>query len=142
VSFYELLLLLHVLAAFALVAAVMLFWTMTLVASLRTTAGAAMFATLARPANILVIAGSVLTLVFGVWLAIYVDDYQLWDGWIIAALVLWLVATGTGDRAGRILSQPSAVTDPARRRVGLGLQVLSTVAVLAVLVLMIYKPGA
>jgi uncharacterized membrane protein len=142
VSFYELLLLLHVLAAFALVAAVVVFWTMTLVAWRGTTAGAAIFTTLARPASILVIAGSVLTLVFGVWLAIYVDGYELWDGWIVASLVLWLVATGAGERGGRILGEPSAVTDPARRRPGLALQVVSTVGVLAVLVLMIYKPGA
>jgi hypothetical protein len=142
VSFYELLLLLHVLAAFALVAALVLFWTMIVIAWRRTTAGAAMFGLLARPASVLVIAGSLLTLVFGVWLTIYVDGYELWDGWIVAALVLWLVGTGAGERGGRILNQPAAVTDPARRRPGLALQLLSTVAVLAVLVLMIYKPGA
>jgi uncharacterized membrane protein len=142
VSFYELLLLLHVLAAFSLVTALALFWTMTIVAWRRVEAGAAMFAGLARPAGVLVIAGSLLTLVFGVWLAIYVDGYELWDAWIVVSLVLWLVGTGAGERAGRILNEPSAVTDPARRGPGLALQVLSTVAVLAVLVLMIYKPGA
>jgi hypothetical protein len=38
--------------------------------------------------------GGLATLVLGIWLAIYVDGYEVWDGWIIAAIVLWLVATG------------------------------------------------
>jgi hypothetical protein len=66
VSFYELLLLLHVLAAFSLVTALVFFWTMTIVAWRRVSAGAAIFEGLARPAGVLVIAGSLLTLAFGV----------------------------------------------------------------------------
>ena len=46
---------------------------------------------LARVGTALVMIGISGTIVFGVWLAISLDRYQLWDGWIIAALVLWAV---------------------------------------------------
>lgn len=48
----------------------------------------------------LVIAGTLGTLVFGIWLAIERDEYQVWDGWILAALVLWAIAAETGRRGG------------------------------------------
>jgi hypothetical protein len=142
VSFYELLLLLHVLAAFAFVAAVVVFWTTTVVGLSRARAGGALYATLARPANALVAVGAIFTLVFGVWLAIYVDGYELWDGWIVASLILWAIGSGTGERASRKLGQPDAFLDPSRRRQGILLQVVATTALLGVLVLMIFKPGA
>ena len=41
----------------------------------------------------------VLLVVFGVWLALYVDGYEIWDGWILAALVLLGVASAFGSRA-------------------------------------------
>jgi cell division protein FtsW (lipid II flippase) len=77
--------------------------------------------------------GGIGTLVFGVWLALYLDQYEFWDGWILGALVLWLVATGLGDGV--------------RRRVGDGKRAalmhwLRTLAVVGLLVLMIWKPGA
>jgi hypothetical protein len=77
--------------------------------------------------------GGLGTLVFGVWLALYLDQYEFWDGWIIGALALWLVATGLGDGV--------------RRRVGNGeraalMHWLRTLAVVGLLVLMIWKPGA
>src|SRR5215213_9507205 len=37
--------------------------------------------------------------VFGIWLAIYVDGYQIWSGWILIALGLFMLATETGRRA-------------------------------------------
>src|SRR5581483_3011206 len=33
--------------------------------------------------------GGLGTIVFGVWLAIVDDAYHVWDGWIVAAIVLW-----------------------------------------------------
>ncbi len=41
-------------------------------------------------------------LVFGIWLAIDVDGYEVWDGWVIAALVLWFVMGALGSRTGKI----------------------------------------
>lgn len=37
--------------------------------------------------------------VFGIWLAIYVDGYEIWSGWIIIAILLLLAASETGRRA-------------------------------------------
>jgi hypothetical protein len=86
--------------------------------------------------------GGLGTLILGVWLALYLDQYEIWDGWIIGALVLWLVATGLGDGvrrrvqatdpAGAMASEPGAAL----------LHWLRTLAVLGLLVLMIWKPGA
>ncbi|MBA3433006.1 MAG: hypothetical protein H0U08_02815, partial [Actinobacteria bacterium] len=35
------------------------------------------------------------TIVLGIWLAISRDEYQVWDGWVIAAIVLWVLAAET-----------------------------------------------
>jgi cell division protein FtsW (lipid II flippase) len=81
--------------------------------------------------------GGLGTLVFGVWLALYLDQYEIWDGWIIGAFVLWLVATGLGDGARRRLAGAEAVESRAAL-----LHWLRTLAVLGLLVLMVWKPGA
>jgi hypothetical protein len=51
----------------------------------------------------------VMTLGFGIWLAISLDAYHPWDGWIIAAIVLWAVAGGTGARGLDLLAWLVAV---------------------------------
>ena len=43
--------------------------------------------------------GGLGTLVLGIWLALYLDGYEIWDGWIITALVLFAIATELGRRA-------------------------------------------
>jgi hypothetical protein len=79
--------------------------------------------------------GGLGTLVFGVWLALYLDQYEFWDGWIIGALVLWLAATGLGDSVRR------RIAGPVESRVAL-MHWLRTLAVVGLLVLMVWKPGA
>jgi cell division protein FtsW (lipid II flippase) len=79
--------------------------------------------------------GGLGTLVFGVWLALYLDQYEFWDGWIIGALVLWLAATGLGDSVRR------RIAGPVESRVAL-IHWLRTLAVVGLLVLMVWKPGA
>jgi hypothetical protein len=81
--------------------------------------------------------GGLGTLVLGVWLALYLDQYEIWDGWIIGAIVLWLVATGLGDSARRGLAETQAVES----RVAV-MHWLRTLAVIGLLVLMVWKPGA
>jgi cell division protein FtsW (lipid II flippase) len=78
--------------------------------------------------------GALGTLIFGVWLALDVDQYEIWDGWIIGAFVLWLVATGLGDtvRRRRAAAEPGVAA----------LHWLRIIAVIGLLVLMIWKPGA
>jgi hypothetical protein len=86
--------------------------------------------------------GGLGTLILGVWLALYLDQYEIWDGWIIGAIVLWLVATGLGDtvRRGVQASEPAGAV-VYERRVAL-MHWLRTLAVIGLLVLMIWKPGA
>ena len=86
--------------------------------------------------------GGLGTLVLGVWLALYLDQYEIWDGWIIGAIVLWLVATGLGDsvRRGVEASEPDGAMVYDRRVVLM--HWLRTLAVIGLLVLMVWKPGA
>jgi hypothetical protein len=83
--------------------------------------------------------GALGTIVFGVWLAIYVDDYHPWDGWIIGAIVLWAIATELGRRAEIGFMEGA---DAGARSQAILMHWLRTAAVIALLVLMIYKPGA
>ena len=48
----------------------------------------------------LIAVGMIGTIVFGIWLAL--DEYEIWDGWIITALVLWLLAAAVGGRVGKV----------------------------------------
>jgi hypothetical protein len=81
--------------------------------------------------------GGLGTLILGVWLALYLDEYEIWDGWIIGAIVVWAVATGLGESVRRGLAAAEAVES----RVAL-MHWLRTLAVIGLLVLMIWKPGA
>ena len=136
---YDWLLFLHVLSAFLAIGALTALWALMLgtrvEAPLLAPDSAMRFG---RVAGILVGVGMGGALAFGIWLAIYVDGYELWDGWILASLVLWMVATWAGGRSGKAFTD-----DPVGgRRLGIGFQALNSIGVLAILVLMIWKPGA
>jgi hypothetical protein len=159
-SLYDWLLFLHMLAAFALVAALVVFWVIGIVArNVDVPSDSLRYFRVARPANVLVIAGSIGTLIFGVWLAIYVDGYELWDGWILAALVLWAASLETGRRGGKPYAEAAQLAarlagegraeEPnaelrtlLRDRTGMLLNAASSLLVLLILIDMIYKPGA
>lgn len=85
--------------------------------------------------------GGLGTIILGVWLVLDLDQYDITDGWIIGAIVLWFVATGLGQSFQRRLadteSGPVAVTGALRT-----LHWLRTLVVLGILVLMVWKPGA
>jgi uncharacterized membrane protein len=148
----------HLLSAVALVAALTTFSVM-IVALWRTDDPAAVtsFMRLGLVGNILVAIGSLGTIVFGVWLAISVDAYELWDGWVIAALVLWAIAmalgkqTGDGYRAtaemaAQLVSSGSPRSPELAAAMGTSRAFwthwLTVVVVLLILVDMIWKPGA
>jgi uncharacterized membrane protein len=141
---YDWLLFLHVLSAVLLVGSVAYFWAL-LVATRpgRTMFDGAASLRMARPASIAIGIGTAGTLIFGVWLAIYLDEYHPWDGWIIASLVLWAIGAGAGARSGKALTPVGdEYPTPENRRLGVMLHTVVTVAVLVILVLMIWKPGA
>jgi hypothetical protein len=142
---YHTLLFLHVLLAFTLVAAVTLFWALILgtrPGRMSLTPAAAMW--LGRAGAIVVGIGAVGVLIFGIWLAIERPEYHPWDGWIIASLILWVIAVGTGQRAGRCFQQAAINRDEAAvlRRSGLQLQTVAGICLILLLVMMVWKPGA
>ena len=102
---YYTLLFLHVLSAFVLVTSEVLFTT-TILAGHRAAGAPGEGASplrLLRFAVPAVAVGSIGVLVFGIWLAIDVDGYEVWDGWILAAIVLWAVWGALGGYIGKIV---------------------------------------
>src|SRR3954464_9059264 len=92
---------LHLIAAFAVAAALVLY--SVLVFNGRRLQTLEQTRTLFRVAPVgggLVAAGMVLVFVLGVILALDSDRFDLWDGWIIAAIVLLIATGGIGQRTG------------------------------------------
>jgi hypothetical protein len=127
VSRYDWLLFLHLIGAFAAVGSVVVFSVLLLGAD--RVAGTQLTFLARRLWDV----GGLLTLVFGIWLAL--DDYSIGDGWILIALVLWAIAGATGVRIG--MAMEAGGNERVRP-----LYAVMTIAVLALLVVMIYKPGA
>jgi hypothetical protein len=132
-STYEWLLFLHLLAAFLLVSGLVAYGVLVLGSG-----GAPVSRALGPPALALWNAGGLGVLVFGVWLAFEVDGYELWDGWIIAAIVLWVVGSGAAGRLGAAVREGSSVDsiDGARAMVA-----VMSLATTLLLLDMIFKPG-
>lgn len=126
---YDWLLFLHVLAAFMLVSTVVTFSAVVLGAPAGTRAVAV--------ADVFWNVGGLGTLVLGIWLALDVDNYELWDGWILGAIVLWAIATETGRRARVELGPDGVAAGRAAQW-----HWLRTALVVALLIVMIWKPGA
>ena len=135
-SLYDWLLALHVISAFGIVAGVVSSWTLVLMtrAQVLGPEQAMRFGGIAGPMT-----GAMggLTMLFGVGLVLEVDRYEIFDFWIIAALVMWLVAMVLGPKAGEAFR-----SGPAGRSKGITLLSINSVLMLAILILMIWKPGA
>jgi hypothetical protein len=159
VSLDDWILALHVLSAFALVAGQVLFWVLIVaVRRADTPADTIRMEPLVKVGNGAVGVGAGGTIAFGIWLALSYGGYDIWDGWIIGAIVLWVIAMGTGQRTGMAYMQgmekaqeleSSGQTGPSpallalnRTSAGLLMHTLSSVAVLLILIDMIWKPGA
>lgn len=132
---YDWLLFLHVLSAFALVVTVVVFSAFAL--------GMAADSRLLAVGNAAWNVGGLGTLVLGIWLALYLDNYEIWDGWIITALVLFAIATELGRRAqiGYTPAAPGEAGAVGAPPTAL-MHWLRSLVILALLVVMIYKPGA
>jgi hypothetical protein len=124
---YDWLLFFHLLAAFLLFVTVVSYTAVALGA--------------AAPGRTLFVAdrcwdvGGLGTLVLGIWLALYLDEYDFFEGWILGAIGLWLVATGLGQSTQRRIAADAHADIAA-------MHWLRTLAVLGLLVLMVWKPGA
>src|SRR4051794_13926217 len=115
------------------------------------------FSRLAAIGGPLVGAGAGLALLLGIALAIDLDQYQVWDAWILISIVLWVIGGAAGSRVGthyaaaqELPQRPAGDGDEASselaaklsdRRTAM-LHVLTVTAFTIILVLMIFKPGA
>lgn len=159
VSAYDWLLVLHVLAAFCFVSGSVVAGILHWLAMRRDRPSEiALLLGLVRPVVVVIGVGSLAALAFGIWLTQdNPDGIGLGDAWVMAAVVLWLAAGALAGPGGRRLRHArelaermaadgdrpdealhAAVTD----RSALVLNYASFAMVIAILVLMVFKPGA
>ena len=158
-SFDDWLLFLHVAAAFAVVAAVTVFTILVVTTAADRPAGRGAPALPDRGSGEHPRPGRLgRCAAVGIWLAIRLPEYHPWDGWLIAAYVLWAIAGGFGGATGkeyeRIRKRAQALVaegklEPSaelraelRSTKALVMHLVVVAAVLALLVDMIFKPGA
>jgi hypothetical protein len=116
------------------------------------------FNRVATIANVAIVLGLPGTIALGIWLAILRPQFHPWDGWIIAAIVLWVVATAAVLRSFVEYRKPvgkarellasgatgasSELSALNRSSTGLLLRAIGSVAIVLIVVDMLYKPGA
>jgi hypothetical protein len=153
VSFEDWIFALHLLSAATLVGALVMSWIV--VVALRSTDTPDATLSLNRVAMVgtaAIVVGLVGAIGFGIWLAILRDTFQVWDGWLIAAIVLWGVAAvalvrSFAEYARALLAAgetgPStALTALNRTSTGILLRAVASAAVVLIVIDMIWKPGA
>ena len=156
-SRYEWLLFLHVTGAFLVIGGAVMAGVFN-VSALRTErpSDVALFFRFARVAVAAVGVGMVLTLGFGLWL-VHDVGYGWGETWIVLALVLWVLSNALGGIGGKRerkvrelaerLTAEGDLPSPelsARLRdpIWLAVSWSSGIAAIAILALMIWKPGA
>jgi uncharacterized membrane protein len=117
----------------------------------RSTAEIAVLLALARTGALLVIVGGAVVLGFGLWL-VDVEDAGYDAGWVQGAIALFVVVVllgafgGHAPKRARQLAQAGQETVELRQalddRVALAFNYASAVLVVAIVVLMVFKPGA
>jgi uncharacterized membrane protein len=157
-SLYQWLLFFHVTGAFFLIGGIVVAGILNLAAivKVRRPSQVAALYGLIRLAVPLIGAGLLLTLVIGLWL-VHNVGYGYGETWIVAAIVLWVVASAlgnidgkyqrqTGELAQRLAAEGDAPSPELRARLlnpqALVISYASGLMAFAVLGLMIWKPGA
>jgi len=154
---YEIALFFHLLGAFALVAGTVVAGVAFEAARRRTEPGEiALLLGLSRVGVLLVAGGTLLVLGFGLWL-VDLGHWGYGSGWVVAALVLLgatIVLGSAGGRrpkharrlATRLRDDGSSDTRELRRliddRAARAANALAAVLLLAIVVLMVFKPGS
>ena len=158
-SFDDWVLALHVLSAFAYVGGLVLFWMLIVaVRKIDTPEETIRMEPVVKVGNAAIGVGAIGTIVLGIYLAFALDSYAIWDGWIIAALVLWAVSTEIGRRTGvaymrgmtkarELDSAGQSGSNPEllalnRTSNGVLLHFMTSAGALLLLLDMIFKPGA
>jgi hypothetical protein len=158
-SFEDWIFALHLLTAATLVGGFVMSWIV--VVALRSVDVPDATLSLSRVAvvgAIAIIAGLLGSISFGIWTAILRPELRPWDGWAIAAIVLWAIATAAVLRSFVEYAKPieraraliaSGQTGPSdeltalnRTPTGLVLRGVASLAIVLIVIDMIYKPGA
>lgn len=148
----------HLLSAFAYVAGMVLFWVLIVHVRRADTPGATVeMEPVVKVGTIATGAGAGGTILFGVWLAFSKDSYAIWNFWIIAAIVLWAIAGGLGQRTGSEYMKGMNKAQALQRagqtgsnsellalnqtQNGLILHAAASLALVLIVIDMIWKPG-
>jgi hypothetical protein len=159
VSFDDWILALHLVSAFAFVAGLVLFWVLIVaVRRIDVPEDTIRLEPVVKVGNAAVGIGAGGTILLGIWLAFSYGGYDIWDGWIIAAIVLWIISAATGQRTAAAYMQgmtkaqelqAAGRTGPDaellalnRTQNGLVMHAVTSLVVLLILIDMIWKPGA
>jgi hypothetical protein len=159
VSFEDWIFSLHLLSAATLVGSLVMSWIVVVALRSADTPGATLSLNrVAMVGTVTTVAGLVGAIAFGIWLAILRDAFHVWDGWVIAAIILWAISAVALWRSfieyakpvekARMLvaagqTSPSAeLTASNRALTGLLLRALASAAIVLIVIDMIWKPGA
>jgi 4-hydroxybenzoate polyprenyltransferase len=143
----------HLLSAFAAAAALVLFSVMVYSGRRMTTLEETRLLFRVGPlGGILIGAGIGLTFVFGVILAVHSNTFNIWDGWVIAGIVLWAAFAAVGQRTGKYYTDVQKLVEQEgteaealallRAPTGALLHLATVGLFVLILVDMIFKPGA
>jgi uncharacterized membrane protein len=157
VSTYQWLLALHVTGAFLLLGGGVVAATLNIAALRRERPSEiVLLYGLIRVAVVAIMIGTLFAFVFGLWL-VHEAGYGYGDGWVVAAIVLLIVANALGGIGGRRdehtarfardLAEAGDAPSPelqarVRDPVSLALSYSSGLILVAILAIMIWKPGA
>jgi uncharacterized membrane protein len=156
VTKYDWLLLVHILGAFLFVSGSVVAGILAFAAMQREKPSeVALLLRLVRPVVAVLGIGSLVALGMGIWLADYVG-YGIGKGWVVAAIVLWAASAALAGPAGTMLSHTRELAEQlaqdgdrpsdelrlaVRNPRALAMNVTAFVLLIAILVLMVWKPG-
>jgi hypothetical protein len=153
VDFYDWMIALHLLSAFAVAAALVLFSVLVFSGRRMTTLEETRTLFRLAPVGTILITGGIgLVLIFGIILSLDSDTFEIWDPWIIAAIVLWAIMGGVGQRSGKYYADVQKLAEGGgdeaevigrlRASEGAMLHYLTVGLFVLILLDMVFKPGA
>ena len=143
---------LHLLSVFAVAASLVLFSALVVVGRrMSTLEETTLVFRLGRVGGPLNGVGMGLALAFGIVLALKSSDFEIWNGWIIIAFVLWALVGAIGGWTGAYYTAAQRLADEGkeaevierlRAPYGAVLHIVTWILFLLLLLDMIFKPGA
>ena len=133
---HDTLLFLHILCAFLLISAIVMYSAFVL--------GGPVSRRSLGVAAVLSAVGGMGVLLFGIWLAIYDEGVEPWDGWVIAAVLIWAAGFAMSSQSEAALKagvgeEPASVPIPSRATL---FHWAAATMVVLLLIDMVWKPGA